>query len=357
MAQEDVGMHHFATGDHVSAYKSLSRMRDFCTSQSHIIDMSLKIVYTSIIARQWIAVHGQLMRLTSTTHPKPEVQELIQPVLHACAGLELMAQANFRDAAAEFLRVGYASYTAGDAVGGVIWPKQVMTPNDIAIYGGLCALATFTRGELEQRVLLNSDFRQFLELEPHIRRSISAFCAGKYSSCLEILESYRSDYALDLYLQPILRSIYGAVRSKSIVQYFIPFSACSLKEIEAAFPPTEDQMGMTIEAELTMMISSGTLTARIDLPQGLLLAPREDGRRKIQANALSMAKDYERTLKLRLLRINMINAGLEVRAPKGQGGAQHGNGALDEDDMQGVEGGGAQTAWGRMTRGMAAGFS
>lgn len=32
---------------------------------------------------------------------------------------------------------------------------EVMTPNDVAVYGGLCALATFSRSELQTSVISN----------------------------------------------------------------------------------------------------------------------------------------------------------------------------------------------------------
>lgn len=41
---------------------------------------------------------------------------------------------------------------------------------DVATYGGLCALATFSRQELRSKVLDNIGFSSFLELAPEARR-------------------------------------------------------------------------------------------------------------------------------------------------------------------------------------------
>ncbi len=40
---------------------------------------------------------------------------------------------------------------------------------DIALYGGLCALASFDRAELKSRIISNITFREFLELAPEVR--------------------------------------------------------------------------------------------------------------------------------------------------------------------------------------------
>lgn len=44
----------------------------------------------------------------------------------------------------------------------------VVAPEDIAVYGGLCALATFSREEMRLRVLDNASFKNFLDLVPQV---------------------------------------------------------------------------------------------------------------------------------------------------------------------------------------------
>lgn len=44
----------------------------------------------------------------------------------------------------------------------------VVSPEDIAVYGGLCALATFNREEMKRKVLDNSSFKNFLDLVPQV---------------------------------------------------------------------------------------------------------------------------------------------------------------------------------------------
>ena len=58
--------------------------------------------------------------------------------------------------------------------------EEVISPQDVATYGGLCALASLDRKELKERVLDNITFRAALEARPHtppLLTSTSAVCA------------------------------------------------------------------------------------------------------------------------------------------------------------------------------------
>lgn len=312
MGHDDLGQFYTDVGDHTAALKSYARERDYCNTTQNVADMSLKLIYSGILQRSWTTVNSNVSKIQPMTL-KPEEKSRLDPICNAVLGLSHLANGNYRDAAKQFLLVN-PSFMTNDKQANMIWQKQVLTGNDIAVYGGLCALASMDRSDLQRLVLDNNDFRQFLELEPHIRRAISLFCGSKYTQCLEILEAYRTDYLLDIYLNPHIKELYGRVRSKSIVQYFIPFSCVTLEQMAKAFAPVGD---VSIEDELTEMIHRGVLDARIDLVDKLLVSPPTNPRTQVHANAMKMAQDYEHTLRLRLVRLNMMNDGLVVKAPKG----------------------------------------
>ncbi|KAL5114477.1 hypothetical protein ACEQ8H_007620 [Pleosporales sp. CAS-2024a] len=323
MGNEDLGHFHLDTGDYTSAQKSYQKMREHCTSNKHLADMTLRLVYVSIAQKQWMLVQSNLQKADSA-QLKGEDRAKLDPIISAVSGLGSMAQGNFKEAAAHFLRTSPAYLTAEPAAN-ITWQRDVISPNDVAVYGGLCALASMDRSELQEKVLLNSSFRNFLELEPHIRRAINLFCNSKYSACLQVLESYRNDYLLDVYLSKVLLSMYDRIRTKSIVQYFIPFSCVTLDEMAARFPT----QGYPIEDELQRMIEEGTLKARIDLVDRLLICPPTNPRHKVHADALSMAETYDHTLRLRLARLNMVAAGMEIKVDKGQGEKMMGVGGME----------------------------
>ncbi|KAI4197095.1 MAG: hypothetical protein LQ346_003073 [Caloplaca aetnensis] len=313
MGYDDLGQHYHRTGELVESVKAFGRMRDFCTTPSHVVVMNLRLISVSIDQGNWLAVQTNVQKLRSPGQQFAEAQRLAAK-LSAAMGLALLASGSYREAAQEFIdtdpRMTHARLddpTDEEAF------NEVMTPNDVAVYGGLCALASMDRTDLQKKILENNKFRSYLELEPHIRRAITFFVSSKFSLCLSILDSYRSDYMLDIHLQQHLGELYSQIRSKAIQQYFVPFSCATFAALGAAFD-TDEQ---TIEQELTDMVKRGSLDARIDLVDRVLVARTLEARRNVHEHALQMAKEYERTAHLRILRTEIIHAVLEV-ADKGK---------------------------------------
>jgi COP9 signalosome complex subunit 1 len=250
MGNEDLGNHYQQMGDLTAAGKAFQKMREYCTIAKHVIDLNLKVIAVSVEQRNYLSIQTAVNKIRGTQMPAEE-EKRIAPVLYATMGLAFMASGRCRDAAESFISTDPS--IEGKA-------NQYITMNDIAVYGGLCALATMNRSELKNRVLENSNFRTFLELESHIRMAIKYFCSSKYSQCLEVLESYKTDYLLDVHLHGQLNSIYTMVRRKCIVQYFVPFSCVSLTTMAEAFTTTKEKL----EVELVELIESNLLNARID---------------------------------------------------------------------------------------------
>lgn len=316
MGYDDLGQHFHLIGELGNSSKAYGKMRDYCTTPAHIVIMSLRIINVSIDQQNWLAVQANVQRLRNQNQRYPDAEK-IAPKLSAAMGLAHLASDSYRDAAESFLRTDARMISAKvDDLADEEAYNEVLTPNDVAVYGGLCALASMTRDELQRNVLENSSFRNYLELEPHIRRAVSFFVSSKYSACLSILDSYKADYLLDVYLQRHVQELYFRIRSKAIQQYFIPFSRVTFNALAASFNTDET----TIEHELTSMIKRRSLDARIDLVDRVLVANTVDERRKVHEQALAMAEEYARTAHLRILRMEILNAGLEIKTPKGQTG-------------------------------------
>jgi len=233
-----------------------------------------------------------------------EEEKALQPYFKIVSGLALLGMEDYCEAARSFLNtdasVPFGSY------------NEIASPNDVAVYGGLLALASMDRKGLQAHVLDNANFRTFLELEPHIRRAITMFVNGRYSACLGVLESYRPDYLLDIYLQPHLGALYSRIRNKCIVQYFIPFSCVTLNTMSREFAIP----GQSIEEELASMIRSGVLQARLNTIDKLLTDVSVDPRAEMQALGLQTVKEYEKQALERIRRMNLISADLEVKGPR-----------------------------------------
>lgn len=317
MGNEDLGQHYHQIGDLVAAFKAYSRMRDFCTTPSHIASMLFKIINVAIERGDWLSVQSNVHRLRSLSTKQEEYAKM-QPKTSAAMGLSQLQSGSYLDAANSFLGT---DPSLGDSY------NEIITSNDVAVYGSLCAMASMDRHELQRRVLDNNTFRNFLELEPQIRRAISFFCTSKFRPCLEILEAYKADYLLDIHLQRHVETIYTRIRTKSISLYLTPFNRVSLDTMSKIFvltPPSSTSTSTSTQtsppsppqsfiSELIFLIQDGTLNVRIDLETNVLVSTTPDQRLAVQEATLDSLDEYIAESQLRLLRANVVRAGLEVR--------------------------------------------
>ena len=233
-------------------------MRQDAVINKHIIELNKHLTTITIEQKNWLGVINHAQKLLAVSEQtQSEEAKAVLSFIKIAQGLAYMAQKKYSDAAIAFLAVD-----SGMDV------STIISGNDIAIYGGLCALASIDRDQLQKKVLNSSTFRSYLELEPEVRRAITSFVNGRYSVCLSILEGYRNDYLLDIHLSSHVSDIFRLIRSKSIAQYFIPFSCVTLVSLNASFAPS----GGSIEGELLEMIKNGTLNARIDAIKGVSFA-------------------------------------------------------------------------------------
>lgn len=351
MGQEDLANHHLATGGPPpdpahpqglataglnAAFQAYNKMRDYCTTPTHMSAMILHLLYTALLQavaatqvgspanQHYTAMLSNCSRLR-TCGVKEEEQAKLAPIAAAMSGLAQLGTGSYRDAARSFLATPIAYATLG-SVHGLDFGRLVATANDIAVYGGLTALATLSRGELVATVL-GGPFRAFLELEPHMRKAISLYTTAKYQACLQLLHRYYSDWSLDIFLgapaggaggDSHVDVLFSRVRARSITAYFSSFAQVSLASLAETFPPTS-QPSLSMEEEILHMIQSSQLDARLDVVDGMVIAPPAKKGREVE-NAREVAEEVERGLLSRLWRVNVALAGCEVpRSNKGVG--------------------------------------
>ncbi|CAK7236716.1 hypothetical protein SCUCBS95973_009702 [Sporothrix curviconia] len=301
MGNEELGRHLESIGDLAGAAEAYGRMRPDVSTPKHIVDMGKHLVSVSMQRKEWSSVIGQLNKITGLQGSDEE--KLMQPYVRALSGVALLGQESYEAAARQFLEVDGSSISIAAMTDGLL------SANDIAVYGGLLALATMDRTQLQTSVLENSKFRAFLEQEPHIRRAIAQFVNGRYAGCLSILASYRADYMLDLYLHRHVNAIYARIRNKCITNYLVPFSCVTLESMDAAF----SKPGESIEAELASMIQKGLVNARIDSINKLVRTAKKNPRVKLHKEALEVVSRFEKSTLDRLRRVNIAEAELEVK--------------------------------------------
>ena len=315
MGHDDLGQHYHAVGDLPNAAKMYNGMRQYCISPAHTSIMLLHMIHVGIDQQNWLAVHSNAQKLKALHDSDPAGSRRVASKVSMALGLAEMVSGQYKNAAVNFLgtdpRMLSARFGSNDGeYDDESSYNEVMTPNDVAVYGGLCALVSMDRKQLLSDVLENGGFRAFLELEPHIRAAITSFCAAKYAQCLSTLEDYRSDLLLDMYLYPHVADIFYRIRSKAITQYFIPYSKVPIASLAKTFHVSDETQ---MENELIDMIGQGKLDAKLDLETRMLVANDVDERIKGQADALRSAREYLKETQKRMLRMEILHANLEVK--------------------------------------------
>lgn len=141
-----------------NAFKCYVRTRDYCTTSKHIITMCLNVIKVSIEMGNFMHVQNYVSKAETT----PDVQSdvVMCAKLRCAAGLAFLDAKKYKLAARAFVDISPELGTSY---------SDVISPADVALYGGLCALASFERAELKQRVINNIGFREFLELYPEVK--------------------------------------------------------------------------------------------------------------------------------------------------------------------------------------------
>lgn len=300
---DDLGDHYLNCGDLSNALKCYSRARDYCTSGKHVVNMCMNVIKVSIYLQNWSHVLSYVSKAEST----PDFNELqtkdtyqhILTKLKCAAGLAELATKKYKSAANHFLQ---ANLDHCDF-------PELMSPNNVAMYGGLCALATFDRHDLQKNVIFSSSFKLFLELEPQLRDIIFKFYESKYASCLKLLDDIKDNLLLDMYIAPHINNLYTQIRNRALIQYFSPYLSADMRKMATSFNRTVN----ALEDELMQLILEGQIEARIDSHNKILFAQDVDQRSTTFEKSLQMGKEYQRRTRMLILRAAVLKNKIHVK--------------------------------------------
>ncbi|CAN6931098.1 unnamed protein product [Brassica oleracea] len=308
MGHNDFGDFYYACGLLSDAFKNYVRTRDYCTTAKHIIHMCMNAILVSIEM-------GQFTHVSSYVNKAEQNPETLDPIVAAklrCAsGLAHLELKKYKLAARKFLDV---SPELGNSY------NEVIAPQDVATYGGLCALASFDRSELKAfiplrffslaKVIDNINFRDFLELVPEVRELINDFYSSRYASCLEYLGSLRANLLLDIHLHDHVDTLYDQIRKKALIQYTLPFVSVDLSRMADAFKTSVSGL----EKELEALITDNQIQARIDSHNKILYARHADQRNATFQKVLQMGNEFDRDVRSMMLRANLLKHEYHARA-------------------------------------------
>ncbi|KAI0499866.1 hypothetical protein KFK09_018074 [Dendrobium nobile] len=247
MGYTDFGDFYYAHGQIGEAFKNYVRTRDYCTTSKHVIQMCLNAILTSIELGEF--AHVSLAHLETK---------------------------KYKLAARKFLETG-------PELGNNY--SEVIAPQDVATYGGLCALASFDRTELKLKYISYIDI-----------------LCSRYASCLDHLENLKPNLLLDIHLHDHVEPLYAQIRHKAIIQYTHPFISVDLHTMACAFKTTVPGL----QKELEALIADNQIQARIDSQNKILYARLADQRNSTFQRALQTGVEFEREVRAMLLRANLI---------------------------------------------------
>eukprot|EP00891_Asterochloris_glomerata_P009379 jgi/Astpho2/9379/e_gw1.00145.49.1_t len=300
MGHNAIGEHCYERGDLQGAFKSYVRARDYCTTGKHLIQMCLNVIRASVEMNNYVHVNNYVQKAEST----PDVQSdvVVTSKLKAALGLAQLHNKKYKMAAKRFTEV---HNELGNSY------NDVLSAQDLALFGGLTALATLERSELRSCVIDRISFREFLESHPQMRQAVYAFHDNKYATCLEMLQRMLPAMRLDIHLAPHVDTLYKEIRNRALIQYTMPFTSVRLTSMAEAFNTNES----ALEKELAVLIQDGPIQARIDSHNKVLYARHADRRTATFQEALQIGEDFIRETNALLLRANVMRHDLVQRAP------------------------------------------
>ncbi|RAL54091.1 hypothetical protein DM860_004562 [Cuscuta australis] len=141
MGFTEFGDFYYSRGQLSDSLKSYSRTCDYSSTSNHIIHMCLNVILVSIEMSQFVHV-------TTYANKAKQIQDALDPITMSklcCAlGLAHLEAKRYKLAARMFLEVGQELTNHY---------MEVIAPQDVATYGGLCALASFERAELKANMI------------------------------------------------------------------------------------------------------------------------------------------------------------------------------------------------------------
>lgn len=318
---DDLGDHYLDCGDLSNALKCYSRARDYCTSGKHVVNMCLNVIKVSVYLKNWSHVLSFINKAEATpdfseVHGKDSSNQTIMTRLKCAAGLAHLATKMYKAAAKQFLQ---ANLDHCDF-------PELLSPNNVAMYGGLCALATYDRNELKKNVIFSSSFKLFLELEPQLRDIIFKFYESKYASCLKLLDEIKENLLLDMYIAPHVNTLYSQIRNRALIQYFSPYLSADMRKMASALNTSVH----ALEDELMQLILDGQIQARIDSHNKILYAKDADQRSTTFERSIMMGQEYQRRTRMLILRSAMLKNHIHVKSTSGRDNGQAGDAVQSE---------------------------
>ena len=306
----DLGEFNHKIGRLEEARRQYTKTRDYCMSGEHNLQMCVKVVTVNIQANDFSSIENYYMQAESI--PDLDNRTIDMAKLIAYSGLSHLVRGNYQLAATRFIACN--PYTNEEKIATLSTEfKDILSLEDVAIYGALCALATMDRASLTTKVIKKPQFHSLLELVPSIREIVHDFYATRYTRLFQTMETIRQDLMFDMYLgkDNHLDRLYQLIRRKAMVQYIYPFISVDLTRMKTIFNTSSTEL----ENELLYLIEVGDVHARIDRQNNALMRKRVDFRKNAFTASLSRGQEAFDDVETMLLRMTLAANDMAVCSP------------------------------------------
>ncbi|VDK74809.1 unnamed protein product [Litomosoides sigmodontis] len=266
-------------------------IREYCTSPKHVIEMLMSWIEVTIYLNHWHRVEPLLAQVeralieamevesvaaTSTSRPgrlaanstyaatrnMKETIDTAKAKAGAISALNYLNMRNYRLVAEKCLKIEFDHFD---------YPT-LLAAKDVVTFGTICALATFSRSELKEKVLGSLLFWKFLETEPRLIELLQKFVKNQFGICFDILEEIRDQLLLNMHLWSHVKQLYYLIRRRAIVQYFTPYAVADMEKMAVIFRVHVSEL----ENEIVKLIAKNEISARIDSSRKKLHAKVEN---------------------------------------------------------------------------------
>ena len=315
----ELGDHYYDKGDLKNALAYYSRTRDYCSTPKHVLFMCLRVMTVCIELKNFahVGIHAnKAHRALDEIANGDDDSVLISRAKVFCAcGIANLRMGRYKDAANDFCSIPVEISTAY---------ANVCSTRDVALYGALCALATFDRTELRDVVTNNKKgaFRAHLESASDVREIVNTFFESKYTTLFSALERLRPWLEHDLHLHEHISPLYKRIRDRALIQYCEPYISVDLEVMANAFNTTSGE----VQREIASLIENDKIAGRIDTQNNTLTSLSKNTRANVLEQIISDGEMHEQQTRAALLRLSLLRNDVVVRA-NGAGAAKDDGGA------------------------------
>jgi COP9 signalosome complex subunit 1 len=285
-------------GNFNMAIKTFMRGKDLAPTPENQHELCYNLISSAIPLNNWAFVHSNAVKALSLGKQIP----LHASVAHAIIGLYHIENRNYHAAAVSFINITkelLSNFT------------DFVTDQDITLYAGLCALASFDREELKEKLLGSANFKPFLELNPQVVQLVDEVLGCRYQAAISSLTQLTQQIEYDFFLGAKAEELLELIRSRTIAQFLVPYKCIRLETVAEAFNTT----AAGIEGELVKLIQDGILKARVDSHNGTLVSKSADPRSRAFRDVLELGSQFLHDTQGALLRMSLIKDKVILNPP------------------------------------------